>query len=545
MKPQRIAFLIVVLGLQAAWAGAALQQTLQILPQRAGLEPVQLPPLDDLEEVVREQIQSSQSALQQLGSDEEVSEEGLAQAYGDIGRLYHAYEFAQAAESAYRNAYRLNPSSPQWPHLMGLLLEGQGRLQEAQLYFHEALRISPELQAARIHLGQIELQQNRPRQAVEFFRKVLESDPGDAAAHFGMGQAETALENWSAARDHFKTALERVPQAGRIHYALGIALRELGQLEEARSHLAQRNSVGVAPADPIADSVTELKRGFVIYTIRGRSQFQNGLIAQAAESFAKAVEAAPEDPGARVNLATALSGLDRNEEALQELGKALELEPDHPSAHFNLGVLMYKENPHEALRHFFKTLEQRPDDEQALQWAARLAVREEGQEEAARQLSVLAARRNRADELVVLEAVKALIEAGRDSDAAALLQTSEEEYPGRGGILHAWAYLLATSANPELRDGERAAEIAQAVYSARRSVAHGRTVALALAESGKCQEAADWASRMLRVAETSQQQAWVQQLQTDLQLYQTGPPCRPPFPSQEPDREDSQPPQNP
>ncbi|HSR69966.1 MAG TPA: tetratricopeptide repeat protein [Acidobacteriota bacterium] len=514
----------------AVWALTAfpmgLAQGTVIKPLRIGLEPIAVPPTEELEQVVRDQIEATNEGLRALGATE-VSDQQLSQAYGDLGRLYHAYEFHHAAESAYRNAYRLDSGTREWPHLMGLLLKEQGRLQEASLYFREALRIDDDLTAARVHLGRIELEQNRSDEAALLFRRVLNDNPRDAAARFGMGQVEMARGNWQSACDNFEIALQAVPEAGRIHYALGMAYREMGELEEARKHLARRNTVGVAPADPIADSMADLKRGYVIYTIRGRSQYQNGLIEQAAESFAEAVRAAPENAGARVNLATALARLDREEEAREHLRKALELEPRQSSAHFNLGALLMKEQPAEALQHFLAVLQERPDDPQALQWAARLSVRLNG--EHADRLAVLASQHDRSDEAVVLRAVDWLVSAGQPADALLLLETAEEEVPGRGRLLHAWAHLLATASDPALRNGERAVQLAKAVYSARQSLAHGYTVALALGEAGQCAEAADWTKRMIKIAEANGEQDLARRLGVDLSRFQQGSPCRPPF----------------
>jgi predicted O-linked N-acetylglucosamine transferase (SPINDLY family)/ADP-heptose:LPS heptosyltransferase len=57
----------------------------------------------------------------------------------------------------------------------------------------------------------------------------------------------------------------------------------------------------------------------------------------AADLFARAAELAPQDAEAHYNLAIALSGLDRNEEAIERYRRAIALAPDHAKAHSNLG----------------------------------------------------------------------------------------------------------------------------------------------------------------------------------------------------------------
>ena len=66
------------------------------------------------------------------------------------------------------------------------------------------------------------------------------------------------------------------------------------------------------------------------------------------------------------------------------------------------------------------------------------------------------------------------------------------------------------------------------VFKASKSVSHGATVALALAELGRCQEAAEWQRRMIAAAEKAQKSALVRQLEVNLERYEKDQPCRPP-----------------
>jgi tetratricopeptide (TPR) repeat protein len=87
------------------------------------------------------------------------------------------------------------------------------------------------------------------------------------------------------------------------------------------------------------------------------------------------------------------------------------------------------------------------------------------------------------------------------------------------------ARLLATSPQHELRDGARALKLAQLVYEAAGTLQHGVLIATALAELGRCSEAAGWQRKMIALAE--QQRVDVEQLKSDLARYEKGPPCRP------------------
>jgi hypothetical protein len=50
---------------------------------------------------------------------------------------------------------------------------------------------------------------------------------------------------------------------------------------------------------------------------------------------------------------------------------------------------------------------------------------------------------------------------------------------------------------------------------------------MALAELGRCLEAAEWQRRMIAAAEPEHKTDLLKHLQADLKLYVQGPPCRP------------------
>ena len=87
------------------------------------------------------------------------------------------------------------------------------------------------------------------------------------------------------------------------------------------------------------------------------------------------------------------------------------------------------------------------------------------------------------------------------------------------------AYLLAASPQFELRNGVRALELAQRVYNATSAAQHGALVALALAELGRCSEAAEWQRRMIAAAEGNSD--LLVKLKAGLKSYENVQSCRP------------------
>lgn len=89
------------------------------------------------------------------------------------------------------------------------------------------------------------------------------------------------------------------------------------------------------------------------------------------------------------------------------------------------------------------------------------------------------------------------------------------------------AYLLAASPESQLRNGARSLDLAQRVYSTTGAAQHGALVALALAELGRCSEAAEWQRRMIASAEKEKNTDLLAGLRTGLKQYENAQSCRP------------------
>src|SRR5262245_22975634 len=76
---------------------------------------------------------------------------------------------------------------------LGLVLQIQGRLAEAENAYRKALTLDPEYVAALIGLGEIEAQLGRPEPALERLDTAIEIDPRQGGAHLARGRVLEAL----------------------------------------------------------------------------------------------------------------------------------------------------------------------------------------------------------------------------------------------------------------------------------------------------------------------------------------------------------------
>lgn len=434
------------------------------------------PDLSNLEESVREQITSAQTALAAAAKSPPAA---LSEEYGKLGQIYHAYSFIAAARDCYLNANRLAPKEFRWIYLLAKLDQQEGRFDDAIRRYQVARTLRPDYVAMLVNLGNILLELNRLEDARASFSAALEIEKNNAAAHYGLGQVAVSKRNYAEAVDHFERTLAQVPGANRVHYSLAMAYRGLGNAEKAKVHLAQQGTVGVRVADPLVDALLDLITGERVYLARGKVAFEARRYADAVSEFRKAVASKPDSAAARINLGAALTQLGDTSGAIQQFKEALRLEPGRVNAHYNLALLLKGRGEHErAISHL---------------------------------RSVLSIDENDVNARLVLAGE--LVNTGHFGGA-------EAEYARV-------AYLLAAWPEPQQRDGARALEFARRVYDASNAAPHAALVALALAELGRCTEASDWQRRAIASSEREGNTDLTAKLREDSKLYENAQSCRP------------------
>jgi len=496
-------------------------------PSNYKLVPVHLPDTTRLEPEVRDQLNALQTSLSALLKDPSATQSSLAEAYGNMGQIYHAYSLTLPAQECYANAGVLAPKDFRWRYLLGRVAQREDRIDEAIRQFGAARSLRPDYLPIHVNLGNIFLQMNRLDEAVTSFDAALALDKTNAAALYGLGQAALSQRRYADAVSFFEQALQRVPEANKIHYSLAMAYRRLGDLAQARAHLAQQGTVGVRVEDPLVDQLPELVAGERVHLIRGRMAFDAKRFPDAAAEFRKAITKKPDSVPAHLNLGNSLVQMNDLPAARTEFETVIRLDPNNGNARFSLAVLLAKQNQHEpAVEHLHSLLAANPNDVGARLFLAQELLKLERRTEALNEF----ARVSQADpenENALLQEVTLLQEQRQDKQALVRLTESYAEHPARTQTAAMLAYLLAASPQYGLRNGGRALELAQRIFKETGLAEHGALIAIALAELGRCNEAADWQRQMIVLAEQQQHTELATKLKAEVTLYE-GAACRPP-----------------
>jgi tetratricopeptide (TPR) repeat protein len=496
-------------------------------PPRANLLPLHWPDLTKLEPEVREQLATLQAALAVTARNGKSTDVILSEAYGLMGNNYQAYSLNSPARECYLNASRLAPRDFRWIYLLGFLDQHEDRVDDAIRQYRIAHTLRPEYVAVPVNLGNIFLQLDRLAEAHENFTAALAIDGSCAAALYGLGQVALSQRSYAEAAGYFEKALAVLPGANRIHYSLAMAYRALGDTEKAKEHLAQPGTVGVRVNDPLVDNLEDLVKGERVHLIRAMKAIEARRYVEAIAEFRQVLAANHNNITAHVNLGVALVQVEDFKGAAEHFAETLRIDPKNLKAHYNLAILLARENRHEeAVSHLQLVANLDPNDLGARFFLANELMKSDQPEAALKQFSqVVEADPN--NEEALLEQVKLLERLGQYRQALNNLKRGHEQYPQKGQTALMLAYLLATSPQYDLRDGAESLRLARLIYNATGSIEHGAVVAMALAELGRCSEAAELQRRMIAAAEQQNKTDTLTKLKSDLKLYEGRSTCRP------------------
>ena len=533
MKPVHVKsrFVVVITVLVAA-CGAGTSSRPE--SNRAPLTAVALPDLSNAAPPVQSQIRAQHAALTATIAKSDASPDALGDAYGQMGKLFMAADYLEAAAGCFENARTLAPSEMRWPYYLGHVFRLKTDPGRAAAAFEQALAVKADYVPALLWLAEMRLAMNDTQAAEMALLKARSLEPRAGAVLYGLGRVALARQDYSHAVTYLEDALAVAPSATRIHYSLATAYGALGNRANAETHLRKRGDGDLTPNDALLSELESLLQNASAYEVRGSVAMGEKRWADAVAALRKAAELAPDNATTRLNLGTSLYMTEDAAGALQEFQTAVRLSPGLAKAHFAIGVLMQASGRDgEAIEAFSKAVQAQPDaDEMRLSLAD--ALRRTGRDRESLTHYAQIVERDPSASQAVFGHAMALVRlrqyvAGRDRLSAGM-----KTFPDQPGFAHALARVLAAAPDDRVRNGARALNLVETITRSETSVPLAETMAMSLAEVGRFDEALRWQRRAIEMAKTARRPDLAARLTENLELYEQHRPCRTPWADDDP-----------
>lgn len=436
-----------------------------------------------------------------------------APAHASLGLAWGRKEKYGFAVAHCRAALQADPHYPAAWHTLGDLNTLLGKLPEAMRDYRTALKWKPNSAWSWFKLGLLNAQQNNLREAEADYRTALKWKPDMVEAHTDLGALLISANRREAALPEFELCVHLQPKDARTHYNLGTTLADLGRLPEAEAQLRAALQLqphyleaSAALAGVLAQSRRPAEATALVETLNrecandGKACFQLGsalwnanLTNAAANAFAQANRLQPALPQILLQVAQSLAAKGQLDDAVRQLRILLVLQPNLGEAHQRLGLLLANQGKlEEAAAELRETLRLAPTAGAHYDLALVLG------------------------------------RAGKSAEAAEQYSLVLQAKPDFAPALNDLAWLRATAAPDELRNGAEAVRLAERCcqLTNHRNAGFLATLAAAYAEANRFDEAIAAAQRAQALATATGDQSLITKLTSRLALYQQHRPCR-------------------
>lgn len=227
-----------------------------------------------------------------------------------LGMIYHQKKDYDRAETAFRDALRLNPNSIETHINLGKSYFLQKKHDLAEREFLATLSRDSRNRAATYNLGLVCLARGNPEKAITYLRRIESPDLGVSInlsrAYLQTGQTAKALEITKSLSDQAKDNV-------RLHFSLGILLASARQYQEALHEFESANALAPGTFE-------------ILYNL-GQAYLRTKNYSRAETVMRRAVGLRPSSAEALYRLAQVYTDQRRDSEALEILVKARRLAP--------------------------------------------------------------------------------------------------------------------------------------------------------------------------------------------------------------------------
>ncbi len=233
-------------------------------------------------------------------------------------RTYDQLSYWENSETLFRHTIAVTGENPIIEGNLGVVLQREGRREEAAVLYRKVLVADPGNAGARTNLGEVMAEQGKYDEAVSLYREALASSPGYPDAHYNLGREYLRAGRLVEALQEFSVAVRLKPDSAQFQGDLGVALAAAGRYAEAGEHLGLSCRL-----DP-EKAVMQSGLCFVLGRL-GRAE-------QAMNACQSALRLRPDLLEARLNLGNVLASQGNVEAAAAEFRHALAQDPNYAPA---------------------------------------------------------------------------------------------------------------------------------------------------------------------------------------------------------------------
>jgi Flp pilus assembly protein TadD len=158
---------------------------------------------------------------------------GQASYHVNLGLVLESDGKLAEAEAEYRKALEMVPDDPHARNNLGRVLYAEHRVGEAERILEALYHDRPDYATVRYNLAVIYQETGRFAEAEPLYRSILEHEPGNLNAMVNLGHTLVRLNRLDEARKTFEQVLAASPDEPNAHFGLGLVAARKGDLATA------------------------------------------------------------------------------------------------------------------------------------------------------------------------------------------------------------------------------------------------------------------------------------------------------------------------
>ena len=280
----------------------------------------------------------------------------------DLGVVLQGQGKLDEAISHFRTARKIDGDDIEPFNNLGVALHAAERLSESIAVFEEALSIHSNHPVILKNLGLALSANNQPNLAIDAYRKCLEANEVNADVHAKLGNELLKAGQLQTAVDHFRLAVSYGPEDATYVNMLGAGLHQMGQLEEALA--AYQKAVMLDPelydavinlSEVLAETKQELEgmklvrqalsaspNSKALLQQFARLQRQQGDLEGALATYRQLIQVEPENVDAHNQAGNILASQSLIDEAVVHYREAVRLQPAASQPKYNLALMFHR-----------------------------------------------------------------------------------------------------------------------------------------------------------------------------------------------------------